>query len=278
MGNKCCTGDAIKDGISFKKYRSKIRPFDLFMFRGQDAISDLIAFAQARELGEGGGEFSHIGMAVTSEILDHPDVEEGKMYVWESTMSGPLSGGVKNVKGASFLGVQLRDFNDVIEAYDIPNDTHVAVCHLENNPANMLAGDNPAALKKKFTEIFNKYDGVPYDANLLSLVSSLIDEVRSIGEASEEELKTSKWLFCSELVSTVYRDMGIFPSTVIPKNVVPMDFLGFDLDSEAEGGIPSIVSGPVYLVTDLHLRKESEKKGEDVKEEEDNPAKAGPSE
>jgi len=40
-----------------------------------------------------------------------------------------------------------------------------------------------------------------------------------------------------------------FSDNVEPKNVVPMDFLGYDIDSSIYGGIPVIVKAPFYVKT-----------------------------
>ena len=65
----------------------------------------------------------------------------------------------------------------------------------------------------------------------------------------EDLLDTGKWLFCSELVAMIYKKLGLFPPNVEPKNVVPMDFIGYDVDLPAGGGIPVIVEKLIYVRT-----------------------------
>ncbi len=62
-------------------------------------------------------------MLINDEILDvtelHPShlpmrLEPGKLYLWESTQSGPLNGGVYDINGNEFAGVQvMQTYNPV---------------------------------------------------------------------------------------------------------------------------------------------------------------------
>jgi len=248
-----------KKGYRYAEYADQIKPLDLVLFRGGDFVSGFIRFLQKRNLPAessagydvGAGAFSHVGMIVTSEILDDDRLEEGKLYVWESTMSGRLADGVYNIDGESFLGVQLRSFDEVLPAYDEDPDTRIAVSHVFREVYDSVWGELPQTLlRNKFTKLFKKYNGVRYDANFLSLGSSICPCLRPARGTVEDVLDTEDWLFCSELVATVYQDLGLFDEDVNPKNVVPSDFLGYDADSEDSGGIPVIVGGPVYIVSE----------------------------
>ena len=65
--------------------------------------------------------------------------------------------------------------------------------------------------------------------------------------------KTAEWLFCSELAATVYRDMGLYPESIIPDNVLPMDLIGYDIDGIDRGGLPCIFNlPPKRLVSDKY--------------------------
>lgn len=272
MGNcirpqQCCcilseSCPTLKEGIYYEDCLPYLKPLDLVFFKGGDYVSKLICFLektqmpsreiQLRQLVQDGGAadiFSHVGIVVTAEILEHPSVETGKWYIWESTMSGPLNDGVPNILGQSYLGVQLRDLSEVIRAYDAKADTRVAMGCLTESVRSKLLMEHSRSLRERFTEVFNDYDGIRYDANIISLCSSLCRCCRGAREIGEYLLDTEDWLFCSELVAVVYKDLGIFPAKVNPKNVVPMDFLGCDADTSHDGGVPPVIQLPTYYVT-----------------------------
>ena len=148
------------------------------------------------------------------------------------------------INGEWFLGVQLRDFKDVFFKYNEHQNTSVAVAHLKEEYREKAM--NIKDIRKIFTLLFGKLDGIRYDANPYSLLSSLFSCMRCARDEVEEATGTEDWLFCSELVAAVYRTLGIFDISVEPKNVVPMDFLGYEADEE--GGIPVVVKEPIIII------------------------------
>lgn len=219
------------------------KPLDLVLFRGGDLVSDAIRFLQGRclratssmKLEEGVRSFSHVGIIVTREILDDERLERDKLYVFESTMSGPLTDGVLNVNGESFLGVQIRELDKVVNAYLKDEDARIAI-------APLVQSVDCEKLKEVFTAFVKRYDGTPYDANFASLFGSILPGIRPIRNVLERVFRTKKWLFCSELVALIYKRMGIFPRDCDPRDCVPMDFLGFDNDR-----LPVVVLDPIYI-------------------------------
>lgn len=218
------------------------QPFDLAFFSGSDYVSDLIKFIEYHELTDhsGGlvkpGSFSHVGMIVTTEVLQHPKMEAGKLYIFESTMGGHYGQGVYNIDGfknigSDFMGVQIRPFKEVVEKYS----SCISLGKLADNPLNREVIDRDA-LKKKFTHIVETYNGITYDANCCSLLAAIFAGMRPLSYKIEKILGTTDWLFCSELVAQVYKDMGILPIKTKPKYVVPMDFIGYEEDTSC--GIP----------------------------------------
>jgi hypothetical protein len=240
-----------KPGFLYQDAKEEIKPLDLLLFKGGDFVSNAIRFLEYVQLDDDwADDFSHAGLVVTKDILDDDRLEEGVLYVWESTMSGKLGQNIYNMKGKAFLGVQLRNFDVLIEAYDEPNNTRIAFCPLRGNPYDDV--ENRPQLKQKFTEIFTKYNGTRYDLNLYSLLSALYPRIRFLRPKIEKFLNTEDWLFCSELCALVYKELDVLPSTVNEKNVLPVDFItGVDEDSE----IPNeFVGEPVYIVTQKHLQ------------------------
>ncbi len=229
-----------KDSVSYISIRPTLRPLDLIMFKGSDFVSNFICYLET--MGKSGkdidiSEFSHCGLIVTSDILEHPNVYPGKIYIWESTMSGYLGSGVPNIDGKSFFGSQLRDLDLLLPAYVSDLKSEVAVCPL-SSPLPLTS-----EIKEKFGKIFQLYNSRHYDDNLITLLASIVPFFRRIRSFFQRLLGTEKWLFCSELVTHVYQDLGIFPTGINPENVTPMDLLGNDPDSE----VPIVVDSPIYV-------------------------------
>ena len=237
--------------------RTRINPFDLILFHGSDAVSDVICLLESEELKD--GEFSHCGIAVPSELLPGvPQLLPGKIYVCESTCSldfgGVLGKQVPDaVSGKGVMGVQIRDLDELVPSYlGAPGSgAAVAWCPLLSNPWSVEA-DRPR-LSRLALGMAEQYGGTPYDADPVDLLSTLFPCMRPVRYAFDEveasgqrvlvstglQKRTSKrpWLFCSDLVATVYQRLGIIGSDVDPRDIVPVDFLG-----RGESRLPCLVS------------------------------------
>jgi hypothetical protein len=242
-----------KRGALYSQCKTVLRPFDLILFSGGDFVSGLIKYTEKKRMKrvEGTidpGAFSHVGMVVTSDILDHPNILPGKLYIMESTLSGRLGGGVYDIQGKTMFGVQIRDLDDVFAAYDKPNNTEIAYAMLKNPIQDPL-------VKEKFTTIYKKYEGNLYDLDLVDEFATLFAGIRYVRDAIDKYLDmcfdpAKKWMFCSQLVASVYIDMGILPASIIPEDIVPMDFAGYET---TDGSIPSILHEPIYVISELHI-------------------------
>jgi hypothetical protein len=241
-----------KEGVSYDKIRHKIKPFDLILFRGEDFVSDAIRILSYKKLKKAwSDDYSHAGIIITNQVLDHPALKDDTLYVWESTISGKLGQNIFNVDGESFLGTQLRNFDDLIIEYDKPNNTGIAWCQLNNNLYDTAdTDDKKQLLKERFTELFNNYNGRRYDMNCISLLGALYPKFRCCRACIEDALGTHDWLFCSELCALVYKSLMLLPSTVDEKNVLPVDFINHVDEDKA---IPkNFVKYPVKIVTKNH--------------------------
>ena len=196
---KCCASEIPikKDGILYETIKPNLKPLDLLLFKGADFIGKAITFLQRSRFKNTLVDFTHAGMVVTKEILDDDLLEEGKLYILESVLSGKLAQGVYNIRGKGYIGVQLRDLDEVIETYDRSNGTRIAHYQLQNNPYNDISKHD--YLKSQFTTLFKKYDGIKYDFNFVSLLSSIYPMFRCMRSQIEHYLHTEEWLFCSEL-------------------------------------------------------------------------------
>lgn len=241
------------EGKEFKDIIDKVKPLDLVFFDGIGIASDLIQLVESillyKQNKEGikPGEFSHVGMLVTSEILEYPGVEDNILYILESTISGYGQGNVKDISGKSFFGVQLRKFSEVVKEYEENNGTEICVGNLIGNPLLDKETDKEE-LKRKFSNIAKALLYTDYEYNLIGLGASLIEELRPFRDYTNKIMHTERNLFCSELVATILKKLNIINENVKVENVVPMDFLGFDKDKIEQGGIPRLVNLPLIYV------------------------------
>lgn len=254
----CCLQDppVVKKGVLYSEIRSQLQPLDLLLFNGGDAISDLISYIERKQYPThhgpiNAGEFSHVGLVVTSDILTHELVKPGVIYILESTMSGKLGNDVNNIEGHAFFGVQLRNFDELLPRYDEPNDTAIAFAHLKYNPWVYGSPEIKRMINQRFTELFDRVNGIPYNANPYSLLSAVFSCMRPERAIIEDAFGTRKWLFCSELAALVYKTLGIYPAFVDIENIIPMDFIQ---DYEANGNsAPTIIQlPPTFITTPLH--------------------------
>lgn len=211
----------------FSQIKDEIRPFDIVFFKGGDFVSDFIRWSQkksAKIKNLEKGDFSHVGIIVTTKIFDHPNMIPGKYYVLESTISGYLGNNIKNIDGNSLLGVQIRDFEALIPAY-INSKTSISVGRLSNHPFNNISEKR---CKRIFTEFYNKHCGKYYEMDPIALSSSLCGCLRSFKKYRLSD--QDDYYFCSELVAKLFQDLDILDIQIDPETVVPMDFLGNDID------------------------------------------------
>ncbi len=207
--NTTVDSNPVKTIFSYEEYKHNLLPFDLILFKGTDCVSKTIQRVQRKKLGIPNSDdaFSHVGIVVTSDILEIPKglvrqsefreshfvkqlseksgnqrsvdtmtsqllLKPGEKYVWESTMSGPLADGVRNVNHKSFLGVQLRNLDEVIREYGKPccrtpccmctrkrgpGSPNIAVCHLRDNPFTRMTlnGDTVAVTSSVVDHLVN---------------------------------------------------------------------------------------------------------------------------
>lgn len=256
---KPTTPGKMKEGVLYDVYKKHIRPFDLVFFRGNDFMSDIVKFVQNHALESTSSAtynitndaFTHLGMVVTKEILDDDRLEEGKLYLWESTTSGVLSDHVPNIDGKIFFGAQLRDLDKLIEVYDYPDDTAIAISHLKKDVFDHER--DTEMIRERFTALFKIYNDKIYNYNPVSLASSACVCLRPIREEADEVLHTSETIFCSEMIAIVFKELGFLPEEVIPKNVVPMDFFGFDSEKVKTERVPVIIESPLAIVSMYHF-------------------------
>lgn len=235
-----------KPGVPYAEIRDNMKSGDVLLFRGSGLVSD--AIAEVEEHYDGCGAFSHAGMVIRAKDLPawcrvrrQDDAE--CMYVLESTASGTWTDGVPSIlDNKAHIGVQLRNLDLVVEAYDANPVTRLAWLPLRGECRAHITD-------KKLGDAVERYLGVAYDASCIDLFAAAMPCMRCVRDNwcmrhFREALcrvfccgaHPERWLFCSELVSQIFVDWGIFPNTVVPADVMPTDFLpaGFDKPPAAE--------------------------------------------
>ena len=223
-----------KPGVPFSFIKSTINTYDIILFRGSDFVSD--AIADVEQVYAGIKDFTHAGMAIRPRDLPPGSIyrsegDQNKIYVFESTASGASIDGVPSVidhKG--HLGVQLRDLSQVVLEYDKNKHSRMAWLPLleEFRPAT-----NPFVVEATLT----RYMGIRYDVSCVDLCAVVSPYMRYLRDCwlfrcVRNALcmclccaKPDTWLFCSELCAQIYIDLGIFSHSVVPADILPVDFL-----------------------------------------------------
>lgn len=244
---KCCwfqeTPPVIKNGILYETIRPLIKPLDIIAFRCPDMWSDAVFCTQAhRDCHKNrNGIYTHIGIVVSRSILYEPEMENDKLYLLESAAGGD---NVLNIHGKRTSGVQIKDLDKVIEAYDKPNNCLLAWCPLLDD----RIWCEPDTLDK-VSGLYAEVKNMAWDANPWSLCSALYPCLRPCRPCVESTLGTEDWLFCSELVAVIYKELGILPSHIEPKDVVPDDLINPNCDTDK---MPIVIRQCVAITTTLH--------------------------
>ncbi len=246
--------------LDIVKFVANVTPLDTLTFHGADFVSDTISMLEQGT--EGSGAATHVGLAMSREWCPAIKKIAGKdMLVWESIMSGPLNDGVMNVEtGKTKFGSQFRNLHDVVKAYTAKPKGNIGLAKLKNNPC--VKKDNETdkeflkrkkQLKSKLNKAYKKYNDRTYNLNPLDLFSAIFPALRPLRDLDDETLGkllgTDDWLFCSQLVAVVYKDLGIAAGDFDYRDASPVDFLshsGNPADKE-HSIFSALVETPVWL-------------------------------
>lgn len=236
----------VNNQISYSDFCKCVKPLDVLLFVGDDFVSSAIRKIQRVQLGN--GDFSHAGMVVTSDVINDPSLENGKLYTWEITTGSHLNDGVPDIRGKRFLGVQIREFDQVFDSFKNKSGGKIAWCRLKKNPFIQVDADL-FELKRQGTMIYHKTLDKPYESICCcacELGKALIPKLRFIKINKHDDEK----FFCSEFVAHVLKTMGVLPDSINPSNVVPVDFIpGVDQDKSSTGQHEiNCCEKPLYIV------------------------------
>ena len=208
-----------KPGVCYQKIRSKMKTLDLIMFRGTDFVSDFISRLQEYVLGEGAGEYTHVGVVFLGRDFPEfsPYHNQNAIYVFESTQGGySIGDGVCDLNGQSRLGVQLRCLDKLAEIYDSHPNSKMGWCRLKQD----------VKIDPKFLlNVFRRYNELDYDLSIIDLLAAAFPLFRPLRSHCFEIFQDQEsWQFCSELAANIYKDFGILDEDLVADDVLPADF------------------------------------------------------
>lgn len=201
-------GSETKSGLPYESIKPFIKSFDLIGFHGGDGVSNFIAKVQNKMAGHDQLTeriITHTGLAIRAE--DFPEShylyrppEENRLYIWESTMSGPLAfDGINNIDGNKcqfckicnfgyccaqnekcsehmnfnqcvpsvphrfgFLGSQFRDMDVLTVFYDSNPNAILVWARLDDK--NRKIANNLLASPKNLENLVNAWNGLAYNS------------------------------------------------------------------------------------------------------------------
>lgn len=254
-----------KQGVPWKAIREHIGNFDLIGFHGGEGISNLIARMQVKMAGHNTScnEITHVGVAIRGTLFpeNHPLYDDEKVYIWESTMSGPLAfDKVLNIDGTKcqiwrpcdcwnkccgcfklpplpqrfgFLGSQFRHMDLLSINYDSHPDAKLIWMKL-NNESRKKVDEKLATFKNGkpfFMHLFDKWNGTSYNSTCccVDLWAAIIPGCRTLQKLYQKccpvKVGRNGAQFCSEFAATLYKELGLLEFDADANRVVPSDYL-----------------------------------------------------
>jgi len=271
MGNSESQEHKVTDA-QVEEFCKKCRPLDLLVFRGSDGISGIIRKLQKKETGS--GIISHVEVVMTPEWCDKitkltkkfdafPEYEftphPRYLLSWGSELSGKLNDGVYDGEtGGVTFGVQFRDLRELVKTYASRPGANVGLCRLKENPIEGISEDDAKVLKEKLSKAYDEYKEKIYPINILDILASLYPELRDLRKKMKSMFhkffEKDSFMFCSEFAASLYKDLGVITDktdgvedgkVLDHENVIPVDFLGHDTDTN--GIRERICEDPIWV-------------------------------
>lgn len=194
-------------GLLIDDILSQIRPFDMIAFRSLDCIL-------------------HIALIVTSDVLYDPAIRKSRLYLMDTDV-GRLT------------GVMIHDFKQVLRYYHHKHkNIEILWCPLKDDWF-LKHPHTHSKLTYLYTELKSNCI-LPYVIPSCFSVCCY----RSLLESTF--FNHDNWLNCCELVVVIYKVIGILPSYIDPKQVVPEDLV---IRGICENHLPRIIHGNIRIIT-----------------------------
>lgn len=227
--------------VSWEDALNMVEPFDLFLFQGVWNISKFICLEE--KIVSGHGEWSHVGIIVTTDVLPIQNGIPGRKYIWEAntTTGNEDESEEPDIElGQGTNSVQIRDFENVLKKRPLDLHGETAIAKLRYNPWK-LSKDKPdyrnmlLELMKSYKELVGRIPFTSVSKIPSGTVKYLMNprEYKDTREFITDKLfipqlpspeKIPKELFCSAFVTLTLQTLGVLPNTIDPELVFPCDF------------------------------------------------------
>ncbi|KAJ3083442.1 hypothetical protein HK102_001070, partial [Quaeritorhiza haematococci] len=230
----------------------KLKPLDLVLFNGKDPVAALIrkiekSWVKPDAMKPFTPLWTHAGILVDKTVLPLPQLEDGKLYLYESIFTGEILGYTyskvfpvdhpKAIERGRHAGPQIRDFEAVLDEAN----ADVGICPLSDEELERVRKE--LDLQKTVLQFHHKYKHYTYPFSIVPQLAAASDElydwVTSIKEKwlpdsdsedededvskpkergiisaedkkkKKEEKAKSGAVFCSELAALLYENLGI---------------------------------------------------------------------
>jgi len=251
----------------YEEIKGDIQELDMIVFRGNEFISNVITTME--RLVSGKGDWSHVGIVISKKLLpdlntyDPPDT----LYIWESTLSHdsvdadevqkmpPEDTPRPSVCAESnqpVFGVQIRRLNDVLR-HCFKKKVKVGWCKLIVNPQRKRLDETEDVymirlnnMKKMLQVLHRDYYHRPYEKNVFRLFSSLSPRFSC---CRSDCCPGRTWVFCSQLVSIIYQQLGLINEDIDPALITPQMLVSPETSKIPSINLTRIVATPIILTS-----------------------------
>lgn len=234
MGNCCKKQQYIYKEVFFKDVIKEIKPFDLILFRGSGILSETIKILEESVFGN--DDWTHVGVIITTDYVPIYNGVQNKLYIWESvgSVKEPIGDNIKSIETKEgFIGVQIRELEEVVDKYLKNENQVVGWCKLRNNPIDKKLDETNIQyyyrIEKIRTILRNFHEencGTVFPLNPLYMLPSIYPELEGL-----RKIFTEKQLFCSQFASLLYITLGLVDKSINPADISPVEMLGFGNDN-----------------------------------------------
>jgi len=201
--------------MNYADIKNNIKPFDIIFFRNTSLASYLIQFVEFMTVDD--YKWSHVGVVINTDFFPIKNGIKDELYILESTMSGKLNDGLNECENnTAKLGVQVRKLDDLVRIYN--NNGQIAWGQL--NYDKDLYNDD---IKNKCIEFYNDHINDIYEICINNLFYSCLNTNTKIN-MNWLNTKTEHALFCSELITKLYKKIGILNDTINDESIAPTEF------------------------------------------------------
>lgn len=215
-----------------------IRPLDCIFFKGTEVVSETIMELQRLTIGV--GEWSHIGIVVNKDLIPSLNVKDNSLYIWESTISSTNKLISKDPtldaeSQKSVFGVQVRKLSEVLKN-NLDTGVKIGWGKLKDNPIDKKIGEDDMAFQTRIAFLkvkLQKLHKDNYHKNYTFNICRLLGAIFSCCSCMRSSCCVGEnWVFCSQLVSIIYQDIGVLNKSFDPEVIVPQDIATPQLSEE----------------------------------------------